>query len=134
MLKNKKSAGPYKTIGEIAKELDLINSKTGELQTHTLRYWESEFKQIKPSIKAGGRRYYSDKDLQVIRFIKFLLKEKGLTIKGVKKILNNSKLDTIDPNINLGVYKTNLQTKENIQKKVNKIAKIIKELKYNKNG
>ena len=134
MLKNKKSSGPYKTIGEIAKELDLINSKTGELQTHTLRYWESEFKQIKPSIKAGGRRYYSDKDLQVIRFIKFLLKEKGLTIKGVKKILNNSKLDTIDPNINLGVYKTNLQTKENIQKKVNKIAKIIKELKYNKNG
>lgn len=134
MLKNKKSSDPYKTIGKIAKELNLINSKTGELQTHTLRYWESEFKQIKPSIKAGGRRYYSERDLQVIRFIKYLLKEKGLTIKGVKKILNNSKLDTIDPDASLGINKTNLETKKNIEAKLKKIVKIIKDLKKTKNG
>ncbi len=134
MIKNIKSSDPYKTIGETAKELNLINEKTGKVQTHTLRFWESEFKQIKPSIKAGGRRYYSEKDLEIIRFVKFLLKEKGLTIKGVKKILNNPKLDTIDPNINLGVYKSNLDTKKNIQKKLKKIANIIKELKSSKNG
>jgi len=124
-----KSSDAYKTIGDVAKELDLINDKTGRAQTHTLRYWESEFKQIKPSVKAGGRRYYSEKNIKIIRFVKFLLKEKGLTIKGVKKILNNPKLDTIDPNMDLGVYKTNLKTKENIQRKIKKIVEIIKELK-----
>ena len=124
-----KTSDAYKTIGEVAKELNLINDKTGRAQTHTLRYWESEFKQIKPSIKAGGRRYYSDKSVKIIRFVKFLLKEKGLTIKGVKRILSNPKLDTIDPNMDLGIYKTNLKTKENIQKKIKKIVEIIKELK-----
>jgi len=133
-MKNIKFTSPYKTIGGIAKELNLINTKTGRPQTHTLRYWESQFKQIKPSIKAGGRRYYSDENLEIIRFVKFLLKEKGLTIKGVQKILNNPKLDTIDPNIDLGIYKTNLKTKENIQKKIKKIVKIIKELQSTKNG
>ena len=67
MIKNIKSSDPYKTIGETAKELNLINEKTGKVQTHTLRFWESEFRQIKPSIKAGGRRYYSEKDLEIIR-------------------------------------------------------------------
>ena len=51
----------YKTIGEVTKEIGLIDSKTGNLQTHTLRYWETQFRQIKPSIKAGNRRYYSKK-------------------------------------------------------------------------
>ena len=54
----------YKTIGEAAKELELIDKKTGQLQTHTIRYWETQFKQIKPTIKAGGRRYYSKKKYQ----------------------------------------------------------------------
>ena len=129
MKKNMKTSDPYKTIGVVAKELNLINDKTGKPQTHTLRYWESQFKQIKPSIKAGGRRYYSESSVKIIHFVKFLLKEKGLTIKGVKRILNNPKLDTIDPNINLGIYKTNLKTKENIQKKIKKIVEIINELK-----
>tara|TARA_B100000959_G_scaffold64482_1_gene68200 strand:+ start:8136 stop:8531 length:396 start_codon:yes stop_codon:yes gene_type:complete len=129
MKKNMKTSDPYKTIGVVAKELNLINDKTGKPQTHTLRYWESQFKQIKPSIKAGGRRYYSENSVKIIHFVKFLLKEKGLTIKGVKRILNNPKLDTIDPNINLGIYKTNLKTKENIQKKIKKIVEIINELK-----
>ena len=124
-----KSSVTYKTIGQAAKELNLIDDKTGRVQTHTLRFWESQFKQIKPSVKAGGRRYYSEKNIKLIRFIKFLLRDKGLTINGVKKILNNPKLDAIDPNIDLGIYKTNLKTKEIIEKKIKKIAEIIKELK-----
>ena len=70
---NKKDTA-YKTIGEVARELDLVNKKTGHLQTHTIRYWETQFKQIKPIIRAGKRRYYSLKDLEVIKYIKFLLK------------------------------------------------------------
>jgi len=124
-----KSSVTYKTIGQAAKELNLIDDKTGRVQTHTLRFWESQFKQIKPSVKAGGRRYYSEKNIKLIRFIKFLLRDKGLTINGVKKILNNPKLDAIDPNIDLGIYKTNLKTKEIIEKKIKKIAEIIKDLK-----
>ena len=81
-----KSEDAYKTIGEVTKELGLIDKKTGHLQTHTLRYWETQFKQINPSIRAGGRRYYSKKDIKIINYIKFLLKEKGLTVNGVKKI------------------------------------------------
>ena len=134
MKKNIKSSDAYKTIGEVAKQLNLINDKNGRVQTHTLRYWESQFKEIRPSIKAGGRRYYSKNNIEIITFIKFLLKEKGLTIRGVKRILNNSKLETIDPNVNLGIYKTNLKTKENIQKRLKKITQIIKELRNTKNG
>ena len=134
MKKNIKSTDAYKTISEVAKQLNLINNINGVPQTHTLRYWESQFKEIKPSIKAGGRRYYSKENIKVIASIKFLLKEKGLTIKGVKKILNNPELDTIDPNVNLGIYKTNLKTKESIQKKIKRIAEIIRELKDTKNG
>ena len=83
---NKKDTS-YRTIGEVAKELDLVNKKTGDSQTHTIRYWETQFKQIRPTLRAGGRRYYSINDLKIIKYIKFLLKEKGLTISGVKKML-----------------------------------------------
>ena len=120
---------PYKTIGEIAKELDLINRKTGNLQTHTIRYWETQFKQIKPLIRAGNRRYYSEKDFNIIKFIKFLLKEKGLTINGAKKILNNPDSPLLDGNSNLGVYKHDLQTNKQIKDRIKKISKIISELK-----
>ena len=129
-----KSADAYKTIGEVTKELGLIDKKTGHLQTHTLRYWENQFKQIRPLIRAGNRRYYSRKNFQVIKLIKFLLKEKGLTINGVKKILNNSKIHSLDDNMNLGVYKPDLQNTKIIKNKVKKISKIIKELKNLSNG
>ena len=86
-----KSKDAYKTIGEVTKELDLVDKKTGHLQTHTIRYWETQFKQIKPTIRAGKRRYYSLKDFKIIKYIKFLLKERGLTINGAKKILNQTK-------------------------------------------
>ena len=124
----------YKTIGEVTKELGLINKKTGHLQTHTLRYWETQFKQIRPLIRAGKRRYYSKQNFQIIKLIKFLLKEKGLTINGVKKILNNPEAHSLDDNMNLGVYKPDLQNTKIIKNKVKKISKIIKELKNLSNG
>ena len=119
----------YKTIGEVTKELGLINNKTGLLQTHTLRYWETQFKQIKPKIRAGKRRYYSKKDFEVIKLIKFLLKDRGLTINGVKKILNNPESQSIDDHVNFSVYKPDLKNTKNIKEKVKKIYEIIKELK-----
>ena len=119
----------YKTIGEVAKELNLVDKKTGSLQTHTLRYWETQFRQIKPSVRAGNRRYYSKKNLKIIKQIKFLLKENGLTINGVKKILNNTNIDSLDENINLSLYKTNIENKNLIKEKVKKISKIVRELK-----
>ena len=124
----------YKTIGEVAKELNLIDKKTGQLKTHTIRYWETQFKQIKPTIRAGKRRYFSEKDLKIINHIKILLKEKGLTINGVKKILNDKDSHSIDDTVNLSVYKRGLKTTKAIKDKAKNIAKIIKELKNLKNG
>jgi len=119
----------YKTIGEVAKELNLVDKKTGQLQTHTIRYWETKFKQIKPFIKAGKRRYYTAKDLKIIKHIKFLLKEKGLTINGVKKMLDGKQSQLLDDGANLSVYKPSLKTTKIIKEKINNISKIIKELK-----
>ena len=129
-----KSNEAYKTIGEVTKELGLIDKRTGTLQTHTLRYWETQFKQIKPLIRAGKRRYYSRKNFQIIKLIKFLLKEKGLTINGAKKILENPEIHSLDDNVNLGVYKPHLQNSKIIKDKAKKISKIISELKKLNNG
>ena len=124
-----KNDAAYKTIGEVAKELNLINKKTGQLQTHTIRYWETQFKQIKPFIRAGKRRYYTAKDLKIIKHIKFLLKERGLTINGVKKMLNEKQSPSLDDSANLSVYKTSLKRTKIIKEKLKNISKIIKELK-----
>ena len=124
-----KSEASYKTIGEITKELGLIDKKTGRLQTHTIRYWETQFRQIRPTVKAGGRRYYSVKIFKIIKYIKFLLKERGLTINGAKKILNSSDTHSIDDNINIGINKSDLNKSKIIKNKIKNISKIIKELK-----
>ena len=134
MKNNYKDETAYKTIGETAKELDLVDKKTGLLQTHTIRYWESQFKQIKPNIRAGRRRYYSNKDIKIINYIKILLREKGLTINGVKKLLNEKDSHSIDDTVNLGVYKSDLKSNKVIKDKVKKISKIAKELKKITNG
>ena len=124
-----KSEDAYKTIGEVTKELGLIDKKTGHLQTHTLRFWETQFKQIKPLIRAGKRRYYSKRNFKIIKLIKFLLKEKGLTINGVKKILNKPETHSIDDNMNIGINRTDLNTTKIIKNKIKNISKIIKELR-----
>ena len=124
----------YKTIGEVARELNLIDKKTGQLQTHTIRYWETQFKQIRPTIMAGRRRYYSDKNIKVLNYIKSLLKEKGLTINGVKKMLESKQSESIDDTINFGVYKPVDKSTKIIKDKIKNISKIIKELKDIKDG
>mgnify|MGYP001473803093 FL=1 len=129
-----KSTSAYKTIGEVAKELDLVNNKNGSLQTHTLRFWEKQFRQIRPSIKAGKRRYYSKKDFETIKLIKYLLKDQGLTIKGVQKILNTKKDLHLDDSLFFGVNSQNLKNSKLLKSKIIKIAKIIKEIKTIKNG
>ena len=129
MNSNNKSETAYKTIGEVTKELGLINQKTGRIQTHTIRYWETQFKQIKPIIRAGKRRYYSTKVFKIIKYIKFLLKEEGLTINGAKKILNMTKTDSLDDLTNMSINRPNLNRTEVIKNKVKNISKIIKELK-----
>jgi len=113
----------YKTIGDVAEMLNLVNAKTGKISTHTLRFWEKEFKQIKPKIFSGNRRYYDNETIEILKNIKFLLKDKGMTIKGVKKhlLIVESELDeTINTSIN---------TKKILKYKLNKISKIIKQLK-----
>ena len=124
-----KSDVAYKTIGEVAKQLNLVDKKTGTLKTHTLRYWETQFKQIRPDVRAGKRRYYSKKHFEIIKLIKFLLKEKGFTIYGVKKILNSIETESLDENINLGLYKQNFETTNVVLNRIKKISKIIRELK-----
>ena len=129
MNNNDKSENAYMTIGEVTKKLGLIDQKTGRLQTHTLRYWETQFKQINPTIKAGGRRYYSAKVFKIIKCIKFLLRERGLTISGAKKILNMSKTASLDDDMNMSINKPDLNRTKVIKNKIKNISKIIKELK-----
>ena len=124
---NKKKMA-YRTIGEVAKYVGLINRKTGNLSTHTIRFWEKQFKQIKPKIFAGKRRYYDTNTVKIIKKIKYLLKEKGMTIKGVKNILNNPvplNLDEISKN-NINISSIN---KANLINKIKKITSIINDLK-----
>ena len=123
----------YKTIGEVAKIVGLIDKKKGTLSTHTIRFWEKEFSQIKPKILSGKRRYYSNKEIRIIKLIKYLLKEKGMTIKGVKAVLNNPKSLTLDDTTKYSVSNQSLN-KEKIKDKIKKISKIIDELKELKNG
>ena len=86
----------YKTIGEVAQEISSLNKHNNKLNTHTLRFWEKHFKQIKPKILSGNRRYYSKKDIVYLKLIYTLLKNKGFTINGAKKALNDPSLKLDD--------------------------------------
>tara|TARA_X000000368_G_scaffold414037_1_gene403173 strand:+ start:1381 stop:1761 length:381 start_codon:yes stop_codon:yes gene_type:complete len=81
-------------ISQLSNLLSLVNKKTKKPSNYVLRYWEKEFKQIKPTI-LKNRRYYSEKQIEIIKLIKFLLKDKGMTINGVKNILK-SKINSLD--------------------------------------
>ena len=115
----------YKTIGEVAKDLNLINPKNGKLNTHTIRYWEKEFKQIKPKIFSGKRRYYDKKNIKTLKKIKYLLKEKGLTINGVKKFLINESSFNLDETSNITIN----TSKKNLKNKLEKISNLVREIK-----
>ena len=113
----------YKTIGEVVKILKLKSNKKGILPTHTVRFWETQFKQIKPKILNSNRRYYDQQSINLLKKIKYLLKDQGMTINGVKKILNN------DDTLKLDVLADKSIKAENLKKKLVKISKIIKSLK-----
>ena len=120
-----KNDDAYKSIGEVAKDLNLVNSKTGKLNTHTIRFWEKEFKQIKPKIFSGKRRYYDKKSIDTLKKIRFLLKEKGFTINGVKKFLINERSFNLDESLNNSIN----TSKNNLKSKLKKISNLVKEIK-----
>ena len=121
-----KSNDSYKSIGEVAKILNLVNKKKGSLNTHTIRFWEKEFNIIKPKIFAGKRRYYDNKSIEVLKKIKFLLKNQGLTIKGAKKVLTTSETFRLD---DLSNKLINVDKNIVLKKKISKISKLVKEIK-----
>ena len=120
----KKYNSAYKSIGEVAKLLNLVNIKNGKLNTHTIRFWEKQFKQVKPKILTGNRRYYDTASIEVLKKIKFLLKEQGMTINGAKMALNNKsslKLDVLANN--------SITTNINLKNKLKSISNLIKYIK-----
>ena len=118
-----KSDNAYKTIGEVVKILDLKNKSGQKTPTHTIRFWEKEFKQIKPKLLAGNRRYYDKTNINLLKKIKFLLKDQGMTINGVKKLLNSGNSNRLDE-----ISNKTIRT-DNLRNKINNISKIIKDLK-----
>ena len=118
-----KSTSAYKTISEVVKLLGLKSKKGQSLPTHTLRYWEKEFKQIKPKVLNGNRRYYDEKNIKLLKKVYFLLKEQGMTINGVKKILNNKEPLKLDETSNNSIKADILKNK------LTNISEIIRSLK-----
>ena len=82
-----KAAEAFRTIGEVADELDVPK--------HVLRFWEGKFPQIRPMKRGGGRRYYRPEDMELLRGIRHLLHAEGYTIKGVQKILREQGVDQV---------------------------------------
>ena len=104
------------TISKLSKKLNLINPKNKKPLNHVLRYWESEFKLIKPKI-INKRRYYTNKQIEYIKLIKYLLKDQGMTIKGVKNVLN-SKVNELDEgnidSLKASLFKKRIKVKSNL--------------------
>ena len=121
-----KSDKAYKTIGEVAKILDLEPKRKGVLPTYVIRFWETQFKQIKPKILNSNRRYYDEKTIDLLKKIKFLLKDQGMTINGVKKILNNQASLELDEIANKSIRT------EKLKNKLKNISYKLKELKNGK--
>ena len=124
---SEKSAEALKTIGEVAKELNLIELETGKAKTYILRFWEKEFPQLKPKLRAKGRRYYTAENVKLLKKIQYLLKDKGLTIKGAKKIIENN-IDDIEVD---DFERKDISTNDllNKKEKLIRIKEIITELK-----
>ena len=121
-----KSDSAYKTISEVAKILNLKSNDKGVLPTHVIRFWETQFKQIKSKTLNSNRRYYDEKTINLLKKVKFLLKDQGMTINGVKKILNNEASLKLDE-----IADKSIRT-ENLKIKLVKISNKLKELKNGK--
>ena len=112
-------------ISEVSVYLDLVNPLSKKPLNHILRYWEKEFKQIKPK-KINNRRYYSAEQVEILKKIKFLVKNKGMTISGAKKLLNLNinKLDVYDLDSLKADYKNSLKNKsKNLLNKIKNLKK-----------
>ena len=120
---NHKSNYAYKTIGEVIKILNSNSKTNNKIATHAIRFWETQFKQIKPKILNGKRRYYDHKNIELLKKIKFLLKDQGMTINGARKLLNKKESNNLDEFLNEPIRTDNLRNK------ISNISKIIKELK-----
>ena len=116
-----------KNITELSKSLNLINPKTNKSNNYIIRYWEKEFKQIKP-VFINKRRYYTEKQVEIIKMIKFLLKDQGMTISGVKNVLKSS-INSLDDNNSYSLKADYFRKKIKIKSK--KILDKIKKLKRN---
>ncbi len=123
---NNKSDSAYKTIGEVVKILNLKSKKKGISPTYIIRFWEKQFKQIKPKKLNSNQRYYDQDSIEMLKRIKFLLKDQGMTINGVKKILNNP---NNSKTLNLDETYNNSIRSDNFKNKLLKISKIVKKLK-----
>lgn len=86
-LRAAKSASAFRTISEVASELDVPQ--------HVLRFWETKFSQVKPLKRGGGRRYYRPEDVELLRSIRGLLYNDGYTIKGVQKLLRDGGIKSV---------------------------------------
>ena len=104
-----KSIKKFKTINQVATIL--------KLPQHVLRFWENKFKQLKPLKLSGNRRYYRDFDLELIIYIKNLLHEDCISIKGVQKIFGNQTINQILKNKNPILKKKNILIEDKDSKK-----------------
>jgi DNA-binding transcriptional MerR regulator len=120
----RKTDKAYKSIGEVAKILNLVNEKKGTLNTHTIRFWEKKFKQIKPNILNGNRRYYNNDTIELLKKVKYLLKDQGMTINGVKKVLNSDKSLKLDE-----LQNNSINADNSIKIKLKRISNLIKQIK-----
>ena len=118
-----KSDQAYKTIGEVVNILNSDKKSEIKIASHTIRFWEKEFKQVKPKKFKGNRRYFDKKNIDLLKKIKFLLKNQGMTIIGVKRILNNEQPNNLDEISNKSI------SSDNLRNKITNISKIIKKLK-----
>ena len=126
MRKMNKNIEAYKTIGEVTKILNLNNKNDKPISVHTIRFWEKEFKQIKPRILKGKRRYYDLKNIEVLKKVQFLLKDQGMTINGAKKMLKNKEPLKLDEYTNTSIRTANLKNK---LLKISNTLKKLKEIK-----
>ena len=118
-----KSDQAYKTIGEVVNILNSDKKSDIKIASHTIRFWEKEFKQVKPKKFKGNRRYFDKKNIDLLKKIKFLLKNQGMTIIGVKKILSDKQSNNLDEISNKSI------SSDNLRNKITNISRIIKKLK-----
>ena len=113
------------TISQVAKLLKLTDKSTLKPKNYILRYWEREFKQIKPKL-INKRRYYTIKQIEILKYIAYLIKNKGMSIRGVKNLLN-SKINQLDDHVLDSLKKD--YNKTVLKEKTSKILEKIKRIK-----